>query len=118
VNSSGEVKETPSLFAVKMAANLRAILAIVGVLRWGLDDVNVGLLCRVCRPLDRHTRQTDADNDAVEEFKFWNEKMSEGLAPLPNPRSSVKNSMLVLVEKIQRAGYFGESVIIDQERLC
>jgi hypothetical protein len=108
----------PSLFTVEMAANLRAILAIVSVLRWGLDDVDVSTLCRVCRPLDWDARPTDTDNDAVEKFKLWDEEMFDGLVSFPNPRSSVENSMLVLVEKVQRAGYFGEGEIIDRERLC
>ena len=66
-----------------MTADVRTILAAVGVLRWGLDDINVGMFCWICRPLDGYARPTDAVGNAVEEFKFQNKEMVKGLVPFP-----------------------------------
>ena len=45
MDDSGKIKETPPLIMVQMVADLWTILAGVGVIRWGLDDIDVGVFC-------------------------------------------------------------------------
>ena len=56
--------------------DVRAVLAVVGILRGIFDDVNVGTLCWVSRPLDGSPGPSDAQGDTVQEFEFWNEEVS------------------------------------------
>ena len=45
MDGSGKIKEMPPLIVAQMVADLWTILAVVGVLRWGLDDIDVGTFC-------------------------------------------------------------------------
>lgn len=82
-----------------MSADLRTVLAVVSVLRWGLDDIDVRTLCWVCGPLDWYTRPAGAGGDAMKEFKFQNKEMVDGFVPLANSCSGVEDGILILVEK-------------------
>lgn len=92
---------------------MRTVLAVVRVFGWSFDDIDVGTLCGICRPLNGYTRPTDTGGDAVEEFEFGDEEMVKGLVPFPNPCSSIEDGMLVFVETVQRVGYFNEGAVVD-----
>ena len=96
-----------------MLADLRAILAVVSVFRWGLDNVDVCALCQVCGPLDGHTRPTGAGDNTMEEFKLWDEEIFDGFVSCANSCSSVKDSLVVLVKKTQHDRYFGEGMVVN-----
>ena len=113
MDGCGEVKEALLLVAIEVPADLRAILAVVGILRGGFDDVDMSVFCWVSRPLNWGAGPTDAFGDAVEEFKFRDEKVVEGLVPFPNPCPGIKDGLLVLMKNGQGVGYLCDSVTVD-----
>lgn len=106
MDGGGEVKKMSPLIAVKVATDLGAVLAIVGVLGWILDNIDLGMLCCICGPLDGCTRPMDSGDNTVEEFKFWDKEMVDGFVASPNPCSSSKDGVLVLMKAVQCIGYF------------
>ena len=53
VDSRCKAKESSPLVAIQVLADLGSILAIVGIFGRGLNCVNMGMLRRICRPLNR-----------------------------------------------------------------
>ena len=77
MDSCCEVEEPPLLIAIQILADLRAILAIVGVLGGNLDRINMSALSGICRPLNRRSRPTDTCDNTVEELELGNEEVIE-----------------------------------------
>ena len=98
MDSGGKIKEAPLLIAIEVSADVRAVLAVVGILGGIFDDVNVGTLCWVSRPLDGSPGPSDAQGDAVQEFEFWNEEVVERVVPFPDPCPSIKDCLLVFMK--------------------
>ena len=97
-----------------MPTDLRAILAVVGILRWNLDDVDVGTLCWISGPPDGGTRPTDAQDDTVKEFNLGDKEMVKGLIPFSNLCSGIKDHLFILMEDVQCMRYLGEGAVINQ----
>ena len=96
-----------------MPADLRAVLAVVGILQWNLDDVNVSALCWISGPLDGGTRPTDAQDDAVKEFNLGDKEMVKGLIPFSNPCSGVEDRLFIFMEDVQCMRYLGEGAVVN-----
>ena len=98
MDSGGKVKEAPLLIAIKVSADVRAVLAMVGILGGIFDNVDVGALCWVSGPLDGSPGPSNAQRDTVQDFKFWNEEVVNWVVPFPNPCPSVKDCLLVFMK--------------------
>ena len=108
-----KVKEAPLLIAVEVSADVRAVLAIVRVLGGDLDDVDMGALRCIGRPLDGGSRPTDARGNTVKKFKFGDEEIIDWVVSFPDPRPSQKNGLFVLMEESQCVGYFCDGLTVD-----
>ena len=89
------------------------VLAVVRILGWDLDNINVGMFCWICRPLGGDAGPVDTGDNTMEEFEFQYEEMVKRFISFPNPHPCVKDSFLVLMEEIQCGGYLGESTAVD-----
>ena len=100
-----KIKELPLLIIIQMPADMWSVLAIVGVLGGNLDHIDMGMLCGICRPLNRGPGPADACDDTVEELDFWNEEVVEQIASCPDSCASIEDCLLMLMEEGEGVRY-------------
>ena len=88
-----------------MSADMRSVLAVVGVLGGNLDRIDMGTLCGIHRPLNRGPRPADACDDTVEELDFWNEEVVERIASHPNSCAGIEDGLFMLMEEGEGVRY-------------